>query len=263
MKLYIPFAGPAAAEAALLAEDAGWEITKTKDAADFCLPVDEELRSLCCSKRAVNERLAAAGVPLPADFPEGSEPYLVKPDDGRNGQGIWTTADYCEVGGAVNAGFVTQEERAGTLLSVAVRAGAAGVEIFPPVELLQDDRYCRIGARYPADLSEEAERLLRSVVEAVAEALRPTGFMEIKAVWGPAGLAVISVNEGLPVLAASALWYGAGISLVTDSTGAAAGSAVVRCYKNGSPCALRVLPNVPLRTEHRVEKGEHILDFSL
>lgn len=263
MKLYINFAGPTAAEAALLAREAGWEITNSEAAADKVFPADEKLKALCRSKSAVNERLAVAGVPLPADFPDGSEPYLVKPDDGRNGQGIWTTADYCEVGGAVNAGFVTQEERSGKLLSVAVRASETGPMVFPPIELLQDDRYCRTGARYPAGLSEEEERILKDAAQKAAEALQPVGFMEVKAVSGPAGVAVISVNEGLPALAASALWYGAGLSLLGGPEGSTTGSATVHCCKNGSPCALRVLPNAPLTLEHREENGTHILDYSL
>ena len=125
MTLRIIGAGPLMEQARRLADAAGMAVVSSD--ADYILPATEDdgtLKALAgenvlfdaaawaiASSRLKSDALLREhGIPAPAYFPGGSEPYIVKPDRGGFGLGIWVTDDYCEVGGAVNAGFVTQEE---------------------------------------------------------------------------------------------------------------------------------------------------------
>ena len=76
--------------------------------------------------------LTERGFPVPAHFPGGSEPYIVKPDRDGGGRGIWVTEDFCEVGGAVNAGFVAQEELEGPVWSAAVTGAPGAYTVHAP-----------------------------------------------------------------------------------------------------------------------------------
>ncbi|MCD7844457.1 MAG: hypothetical protein LUG57_01090 [Oscillospiraceae bacterium] len=160
MKLLILGSGPLMEQALRLGRAAGMELTVSEKAGDcppladfdYILPATEEeaLLSLAVGEKALfdqaaweltrsrlrtDEVLRAAGVPVPAYFPEGSEPYIVKPDRGSFGQGIWVTEDFCEVGGAVNAGFVAQEELDGPVWSVAVTGAPGQYTVYPPARL--------------------------------------------------------------------------------------------------------------------------------
>ena len=120
MKIQMIGSGPLFEQAERLARAAGYELVS--DGADAVLPAtesedilkalpgenvlfDADAWAIASSRLTTDALLKEKGIPAPEYFPGGSEPYLVKPDRGSFGRGIWVTDDYCEVGGAVNAGF--------------------------------------------------------------------------------------------------------------------------------------------------------------
>lgn len=168
----------------------------------------------CRSKLACDDWLAARGYPRPQRFPQGSEPYIVKPDRGSRGLGIWVTEDFCEVGGAVNANFLTQEVLHGPLVSVTVwgRPGAYGCS--PVLGLEADDRYDLCRAFLPAPLSAEAAEAFRADALRAAQELQAEGFLELQAVYHGGVCKIIEMNSHLPELSALALYAGTGLNLV-------------------------------------------------
>ncbi len=234
MTVYIPENAALAAEVRYLAALNGLAIVSDPAEATFSLVCNEPAHRLCADKQAAHDFLAAGGFPQPADFPSGSEPYIVKPATGGGcGRGIWATEDYCEAGGGVNAGFLVQEELHGDVLSVAVAGCHGRIAVCPAVRLIMDDRYDRCAAELPA----AADAALRPLAERLGQALALEGVLEFKAVVTAAGAHIISLNEGLPALASTALHHGAGL----DPLGALAALAEGRTPQfSASPCRIRL-----------------------
>ena len=217
MKLQIIGGGLPAEQAKRLAAAAGWELTE--EDADYVLPapesgelpegltgdnvlLDREAWALASSRFRTDAFLRERGFPVPAYFPDGSEPYIVKPDRGGFGRGIWVTDDYCEVGGAVNAGFVAQEELPGDVWSAAVAGVPGSYTAFPPARLSFDGRRQRTGA----ELAEHPQGDdLRRMAAAVAEAAALRGVLEVEAIFHLGAWKIIDLNARLPILTSDAL----------------------------------------------------------
>lgn len=165
----------------------------------------EPVRALCRSKQAQHDFFLAQHFPVPQDFPDGSEPYIVRPDCAEGGRGIWVTDDYCEAGGAVNANFVTQEELTGPVFSVQLLGAGGHFAALPAVELTMDDRYDRCRAAYRAEL--DPDGALHTLALQVAQALALEGAVELKTVKHGDTYYCLALNEGLSPLAASALYF--------------------------------------------------------
>lgn len=174
---------------------------------------DREAWALCSSRLAADARLRERGVPVPEYFPGGSEPYIVKPDRGSFGRGIWVTDDYCEVGGAVNAGFVTQEELAGDVWSVAVLGEPGAYTVYPPARLSFTDRRERVGA--VCESAPEAD-MLEETARAAAEAVGVRGILEVEAICHHGVWKVIDLNARLPMLTPDALLEAHGVNLLEE-----------------------------------------------
>ncbi len=226
MKLRIVGSGPLAEQAERLADALGYEVSED---AGIVLPATEDdavLASLTGAETVLHDPAAWAiassrlrtdallrerGIPAPEYFPGGSEPYLVKPDRGSFGLGIWVTDDYCEVGGAVNAGFVTQEELSGDVWSVAVTGRPGEYTVHPAARLTFDDR-----RRTGAELAVPAEAsALAATAAACAEALAMRGVLEVEAICDHGVWKVVDLNARLPMLTADAL-AAAGVDLLGE-----------------------------------------------
>lgn len=224
---------PAAAEEALLAPFRGEKLL-----------FDPLAQAVCRSKLAGDDYLEAHGYPHPQRFPRGSEPYIVKPDADSYGRGIWATEDFCEVGGAVNANFLTQEELTGPVVSVTVwgRPGAYGSA--PVLGLKTDDRYDLCEAFLPAPIPAEAAEAFAADARRLAEEIGLEGLLEVQAVFHGGKCKIIEMNGHLPELSALCLFAGAGINLVQElmAPGAAAGElrpCRCLCRKNGEAVGRR------------------------
>lgn len=153
------------------------------------------------SRLAADEFLRSIGVAIPEYFPRGSEPYLVKPDRGSFGMGIWVTEDFCEVGGAVNAGFVTQEELDGPVWSQIVLGTPGAYTAYAPAKLSFDGRHRTGAACSPAP---EAEALA-DTAGTIAQAIGLSGMLEVEAMFHRGQWKVIDLNARLPMYTGEAL----------------------------------------------------------
>ncbi len=237
MKLLILGTGPLAEQAVRLAEAAGMQYTLCGSVAqagvllpehDYILPATEEdslltladgekalfgpaARSLTRSRLAADAFMREHDIPIPAYFPDGSEPYLVKPDKGSFGMGIWVTEDFCEVGGAVNAGFVTQEELDGDERSAVVIGSPGGYRAYTPARLTFAGR-TRTGAvcqMHPAGDQ------LRSLAVTVAQAIGVTGVLEVEAIHSRGQWKVTDLNARIPMFTPDAL-LGEGVNILEE-----------------------------------------------
>lgn len=221
-----------------------------RDGLTFDISCNEPAHSLCADKHAAHDFFAEHGFAQPQDFPAGSEPFIVKPANNSFGRGIWSTEDFCEAGGGINAGFLVQEELHGAVYSVTVLGCAGRIVACPAVELIMDDRYDRRGAAYPVEAS-KAEAV-EALAKALSEALALDGAMELKAVLSGGKAVVISINEGIGALAATALHFGAGLDPIAALDAMKAGREPVFDTKpctvslevNGRGCGLRAAENV-------------------
>lgn len=228
MKLRILGNGPLAEQAARLASAAHIELTD--ETPDYVLPAteddavlnalggdnvlfDADAWRLCSSRLAADALLRERNIPAPAYFPDGSEPYIVKPDRGSFGLGIWVTDDYCEVGGAVNAGFVTQEELPGDVWSVAVVGAPGAYTAHAPARLAFDSRRRRTGAELTG--APEADALKKTAL-AAAEAVGVRGILEVEAICHHGVWKVIDLNARLPMLTPDALLESTGVNLLEE-----------------------------------------------
>lgn len=171
---------------------------------DALIP-QESVLVLCRSKQAQHDFFLAHNFPAPQDFPDGSEPYIVRPDCAEGGRGIWVTDDYCEAGGAVNANFVTQEELTGPVYSVQLLGVGGRFAALPAVELTMDDRYDRCRAAYRAEFAPDGT--LHTLALQVAQALALDGAVELKTVKHGDTYYCLALNAGLAPLASSALFF--------------------------------------------------------
>ncbi len=197
--------------------------------------------AVCGSKLAMDDLLEQNGFARPQRFPDGSEPYIVKPDRDCFGRGIWSTDDFCEVGGAVNANFLCQEELRGALVSVTV-LGRAGVYTAGPVLALEtDDRYDLCRASLPAPLSPEAGERFVSEALRLAELLGAEGILELQAVYHGGDCCIIEVNRLLPELSALCLETAGCVNLLAAEPvfAAPARDCAALCRKNGQPSGRR------------------------
>lgn len=158
--------------------------------------------ALTASRLRADKFLQEKGIPAPEYFPMGSEPYLVKPDRGSFGRGIWVTEDFCEVGGAVNAGFVTQEELNGPVWSQIVVGKEGDYTAYAPAKLTFDAMRLRTGAEClpapdPDGLGETAM--------AIAKAMNLRGILEVEAICHHGVWKVIDLNARLPMYTGEAL----------------------------------------------------------
>lgn len=163
------------------------------------------------SRLAADEFLRSIGVAIPDYFPKGSEPYLVKPDRGSFGKGIWVTEDFCEVGGAVNAGFVTQEELDGPVWSQIVTGKPGRYTAHPPARLTYNIRQ-RTGAQC---LSAPNADELAHTAEKIARELNLSGILEVEAIFHQGQWKVIDLNARLPMYTDEALLE-TGINLLEE-----------------------------------------------
>ncbi len=217
MKLRIVGEGPLYDQAERLARAAGYELVTEGE--DLILPAtenedvlkglagenvlfDADAWAITSSRLRTDALLREKGIPAPEYFPGGSEPYIVKPDRGGFGLGIWVTDDYCEVGGAVNAGFVTQEELAGDVWSVAVTGTPGAYTVHPAAKLTYDDRRRRTDA--VVEPAPEAE-VLADTARAAAEAVGVRGVLEAEAICHHGTWKIIDLNARLPMLTSDAL----------------------------------------------------------
>lgn len=248
MTVYIPTLFPA--EARFLAARDGFALAADAHSADISLACNEPARTLCADKHAARDFLAAHGFAQPQDFPAGSEPFIVKPANNSCGRGIWSTEDFCEAGGGINAGFLVQEELRGTLCSVTVLGCEGRIFACPAVELIMDDRYDRCGAAYP--VAPEKAEAAEALATALGEALALEGAMELKVIFSGGKAVVISVNEGIGALAATALHFGAALDPIAALAALkegrepsfAAKGCTVSLAVNGHGCGLRAAENV-------------------
>ncbi len=225
MKLRIAGSGPLADQAERLADTLGYE---TAPDGEITLPATEDdgvlaamtgrvlhdpaAWAIASSRLRTDALLRERGIPAPEYFPGGSEPYIVKPDRGSFGLGIWVTDDYCEVGGAVNAGFVTQEELTGGVWSVAVTGRPGAYTAHPAAKLTYDDRRQRVAAELAAP--PEAEVLAKTAA-ACADALSMRGILEVEAMCDHGVWKVVDLNARLPMLTSDAL-ADAGVDLIGE-----------------------------------------------
>lgn len=164
------------------------------------------------SRLGADKLLQEKGIPIPEYFPMGSEPYIVKPERGSFGRGIWVTEDFCEVGGAVNAGFVTQEELNGPVWSQIVVGKEGEYAVYPPAKLTFDHMRLRTGAEcLPAP---EAEALGETAV-AAAKAVELRGILEVEAIFHQGVWKVTDMNARLPMHTGEAL-LGKGINVLGE-----------------------------------------------
>ena len=214
MKIFIAGQGPLREQAIRLARAAGYDVVADGASADYILPVvydetlptdkllaDMDAWALTSSRLATDAFLQERGFPVPAYFPGGSEPYIVKPDKGGGGRGIWVTEDFCEVGGAVNAGFVAQEELPGDVWSAVVTGLPEAYIAHPPVRLTFDDRR-RTGA---TRVSTPDGRPLYDLALDIAVALEMRGILEVEAIWSRDAWWVTDLNARLPLFTPDAL----------------------------------------------------------
>ncbi len=202
------------------------------------LTPQEPVLALCRSKQAQHDFFLSQNFPAPQDFPDGSEPYIVRPDCAEGGRGIWVTDDYCEAGGAVNANFVTQEELSGAVFSVQLLGAGGRFAALPAVELTMDDRYDRCRAAYRAGL--DPDGTLHTLALQVAQALALDGAAEMKAVLHGGKFYCLALNAGLAPLSSSALYF-AGLHVADaldalkrgDALPTAKQDAAVSLMKNG------------------------------
>lgn len=251
MTVLIPGSDLRAAAAAFLAKEAGWRVLvcdrKKGPAAGLCdefVPFDPEALpaadavlavsgddalvsafegrliydprtpALCLSKLAADDFLAEKGFARPQCFPGGSEPYIVKPDRGSFGLGLWVTEDFCEAGGAVNADFLTQEELTGPVVSVTVWGKPGAYACGPVLGLETDDRFDLCRAFLPAPIGAGAAEAFRAEALRAARELNMEGFLELQAVYHGGVCKIFELNRHLPELSALALYAGTGLNPV-------------------------------------------------
>lgn len=227
MRIRIVGGGSLYEQALRLADAAGYE--PVSDGGDFILPATEDdnvLKSLAgenvlfdpeawaiaSSRFKTDALLKEKGIPAPEYFPGGAEPYIVKPDRGSFGRGIWVTDDYCEVGGAVNAGFVTQEELSGDVWSAAVVGVPGAYTAYPAAKLTFDDRRRRMSA--VIEPAPEADALA-DTAKAAAEAVGVRGVLEVEAICDHGTWKVVDLNARLPMLTSDAL-LAQGVNLLEE-----------------------------------------------
>ena len=202
-----------------------WNGVGTAPNADWILPVtgntpvdrpnvlfDPKAWELASSRLASDAFLQERGFPVPAYFPGGSEPYIVKPDKGGGGKGIWVTEDFCEVGGAINAGFVAQEELNGPVWSVTVTGDKGSYTVHTPAKLDFIGRQ-RTGA--VCESAPEAEALTKLAV-GIAEAMELRGVLEVEAICSHNAWYVTDLNARLPLFTPDAVLQATGVNLLDE-----------------------------------------------
>ena len=219
MKICLVGEGPLAEQAGRLLDALGAEREPDREQADWILPateddallktlagpktlLDEEAWALCSSRLKTDAYLREHSLPVPAVFPGGSEPYLVKPDRGSFGLGIWVTDDYCEVGGAVNAGFLTQEELPGDVWSIVVTGVPGAYTVHPAMRLSFNDLRRRTGA-VPDEAPEAGA--LRETARKAAECVGVHGVLEVEAMLHNGVWEITDLNARLPMYTSDAL----------------------------------------------------------
>ncbi len=234
MKLIIAGEGALGRQACRLAEASGlidayelWNGRGPMPEGDLVLPVtgdDAVLNALAgtgalfdpdawamASSRLVSDAfLQSHGFPVPAYFPGGSEPYIVKPDRGGAGKGIWVTEDFCEVGGAVNAGFVAQEELDGPVWSAAVTGRAGSYTVHAPAKLDFIGRQRTGAACVPAPDGAALEKLAADI----AGAMDLRGILEVEAIRSQNAWWVTDLNARLPLFTSDAVLAAGGANLL-------------------------------------------------
>ena len=176
------------------------------------LLLDRAAWELTVSRLGADAFWQERGVPVPAYVPGGSEPYLVKPDRGGDGKGIWVTEDFCEVGGAVNAGFVTQEEMEGPVWSVAVTGADGAYTVHAPAKLTFIGRR-RTGA--VCEQAPESETLTKLAAD-IAGAINMRGILEVEAIRSRGAWWVTDLNARLPLFTPDAVLEASGVNLLDE-----------------------------------------------
>ena len=169
--------------------------------------------AVASSRFASDEFLRAQGIAIPEYFPDGSEPYITKPDRGSFGQGVWVTEDFCEVGGAVNSGYVAQEELAGDVWSQAVLRRGGSTKVYPAAKLTRGDRYIRTAAACEAAPDADS---LRAAAQKIAEALDLNGILEIEAIYNRGCWKVVDLNARIPMLTPDAVLAAGAGNMLAD-----------------------------------------------
>ncbi len=218
------------------------EVLAALDAADMVLPtlenlpVLEELQVLCerrgvrlaldlsayrisSSKKTSDRLFDAVGLPHPKDWPQGSLPYIAKPDSESGSHGVQrlTTKEQLQRFLA-DAGdsYVVQEYLEGRSYSIEIIGEPGNYRTYEPTEIFVDRAYdCNLAAVYRT-ITPEKKRTLVEYARRVAEGIGLCGIMDLEVIDSEDGMKILEIDARLPSQTPLAVYYATGMNYLTE-----------------------------------------------
>ena len=198
-------------------------LTKMMRSSDVPLLFDLDSYIVSSSKAASNQMMAAAGVPLPKDWPECGFPVIVKPSAQSGSVGVRVA--YNE--GEVNAGIddiiamgdrpIIQEFVSGPCVSMEVVGNGKEYHSYITTEVILSENYdCKRVRCSPNVLGPEKEKELKEMTERTAAYINLNALMDIEAIDTKKGLRVLEIDARIPSQTPAAVLAATGVNIVEE-----------------------------------------------
>lgn len=191
------------------------------------LAFDLSAYAVSCSKLASNRLFRRLGLSLPREGVESGPPVLVKPDGLSGSRGVRLLRD-AEAWRAWRAGhpedgardgWVAQEYLEGPSFSIEVLGHPDAYRALQVTDLDMDASFDCKRVRAPTLLPEAKVRELEGMAEALADALKLRGLMDLEVILHEGRLKLLEIDARLPSQTPAAVFWSTGYNMVQALAG--------------------------------------------
>ena len=197
---------------------------------DVPLLFDMDSYIISSSKAASNQMMAAAGIPLPKDWPECGFPVIVKPSAQSGSVGVRVAYNKRDVDLGITDIIamgdrpVIQEFVSGPCVSMEVVGNGKEYRSYVTTEIILSENYdCKRVRCSPEVLSKEKEEDLKRMTERTAAYISLNALMDIEAINTKRGLRVLEIDARIPSQTPAAVLAATGVNIVEELVNSRAG----------------------------------------
>lgn len=182
------------------------------------LVYDEEAYRLSSSKVLSNRLFQKLGLNIPAVYPAGKFPYIVKPSGSSGSAGVRLAGDEAELKKLIaryRGETVIQEYIPGPSYSIEVIGDGAGCTPYLVTGIVTDDDYDCCGVTAENDFFPEINGRMCEIGEMIGGALKIKGIFDVETILGPDGnMYVLEIDARFPSQTPITVFHACGINLL-------------------------------------------------
>lgn len=185
----------------------------------YVLAFDAAAYRISSSKRRSDALFAQNHIPCPRYYPEGTFPYIAKPERESGSHGVRYLENQAELDAFLARGgsdCIIQEFAEGPSYSMEVIGEPGNYRTYEVTEIFVDEGYdCNLAAAYRT-LQPEKVREMKKIITALAEAISLKGIMDLEVIDDSGVLKVLEIDARLPSQTSIAVYHATGMNYISE-----------------------------------------------